>query len=171
MDPVLRVLLGRAGARRASLLGLARVVPPDLWSRRASSGAWTAHEHLAHALSADAVITAVLPRFSETSATALLELRAAALESAMSLPIDDLLNLASSRRDELRRFFATLPSGALQLEGLYDRADQGGARWPVTLGAYLALWAVHDSEHEQAIREAIAVPPDLSAIAHVRRLR
>jgi hypothetical protein len=172
MEPVVRVLLERADARRVSLLQLVDAVPAELWSRGVAGDSWTAFSHLAHSLSTDAVLATLIGRFEQTSLEELAALRIAALESSAALELKTLLDLAGERRETIRTLLAALPPAALDHRLSWHLDPRGwGRSVSLSLYAYLEAWAVHDTEHEHAIREAISTSPDLSAIAHARRLR
>jgi hypothetical protein len=98
----------------------------------------------------------------------LLSWRESALRNALELPRQALLERAAAERSALRSDLE-----ALGQESLFAATPahpwQPAAR--VTVFAYLEAWASHDLEHEFAIREAIASPPELSALAHIQRLR
>ena len=113
------------------------------------------------------MVAVLVSRFEEAAFADLPALRLAALERAVPLAIEDLLATSARERDHLRRVLAGLPPGSIERSITFPGALPG-VRF--SLLAYLEAWAVHDTEHELAIREAIAVPPDLSAVAHARRL-
>jgi len=177
MNPVVRVFAERAAARRASLLSLTDVIPAEFWQRRSPGDEWDAHHHLAHALSADSVVAKLLVAFLEhgTQETGLDELlgdREAALTASLDLEPATLVASGQAARNSL---LAQLERVAPpNLEGEFLRVATPSPWTPsasLTLYAYLEQWALHDAEHEFAIRAAITTPPDLSAAAHIRRLR
>lgn len=171
IHPVVRVLLERAEARRTSLLGLAAVVPDGSWARSAPGAEWTARHHLAHALTTDAVIAPLITRFRAEELAVLARRRVEALASTVALPMTDLLVRAESGRDDLKRRLAELTAGDLETTvSLPASGNAWGETASISLLQYLDLWASHDPEHEAAIRAAISTPPDLSAVAHARRM-
>jgi len=98
--------------------------------------------------------------------------RVAVLAAAAGRELGELLAEASAWRGQLSRALHALPPGALDRELIVPGVvGAWGEPKTVTLLAYLEQWSVHDQEHEQAIRAAVATSPDLSAVAYVRRLR
>lgn len=178
MIPVVRVLIGRAAARRESLLALADVVPADYWSRTAPGESWSAQRHLVHALSAEDALEGLLERINEGSGPLALEAgdlyaeREAAIEAAADLELASLIEQSVRARERTVRLLAALTPASI--ERMLVVVMPPGA-WPaqsvLVAYAYLEQWAAHDAGHEAAIRDAISTPPDLSAVAHVRRIR
>jgi hypothetical protein len=171
MLPIVRVLLDRADARRGSLLGLAEVVPVQYWERRVAGDDWSAHHHLAHALSADALVAEAVRSFSAEALTTLVSRRLEALQAALDAPLPALLERALADRARLREALAALGPEALEAEVPLRTDDSWGQTRSLSLLAYLETWAGHDSEHEAAIRAAIAVPPDMAGLARAMQRR
>ncbi|MGE0601380.1 MAG: maleylpyruvate isomerase N-terminal domain-containing protein [Dehalococcoidia bacterium] len=177
MNRVVRVFAERAVARRESLLELVSVVPEDSWSRNAPGEPWDAFHHLAHALSADNGVSEVLPAFTRTAARTipvveLLSRRESTIESAVALDLDQLLAQGAAARRQVLVTLEDLEQSDLECAALFiDQRSPWSQPAPITLFAYLEQWSHHDAEHEAAIRAAISTPPDLSAVAHTRRLR
>jgi hypothetical protein len=177
MNPVVRVFAERASARRTSLLGIAGVVPLDFWHRRALGHEWNAHQHLAHALTADHGATKLIRRFAaarhplETTMDDLLSIRAEAMAGMADLDIADLVERSQPLRVELHAVLSSLTPADLDQTLLRVQSpSQWSPSVSVTLHAYLDQWSIHDVEHEAAIRVAIATTPDLSAADHIRHL-
>lgn len=178
MIPVVRVLIGRAAARRESLLALVDVVPADYWSRTAPGESWSAHRHLLHALSAEDALEGLLQNINEGSgplaleAAALYAEREAAIEAAGALELGSLIERSALARERTVRLLADLTPASIE-RTLVVAMPPGS--WPaqsvMAAYAYLEQWAAHDAGHEAAIRDAISTPPDLSAVAHARRIR
>lgn len=177
MIPVVRVLAERAEARRGTLLTLAEVVPADYWRRRESDDAWPAHTHLAHALSADSLFARFLAGLIDITVEfefdpeVLLVERQAAIDQATDMAFDELFELGRSGRTAVLRALGALTPGSLETTLVMRGASRWGQPASFTVYQYLEQWAGHDSGHEAAIRAAIATSPDLSAVAHVRRMR
>lgn len=177
MNHVVRVFVERAQARRASLLDLATAIPEDFWTRRPPGEPWGAYRHLAHALSADAGVNAMIPAFISSSfqrfqVTQLLAERAKSIASAEALDFPALLDFASTGRREVIDALTRIEQDLLESEAAFiDERSEWAQPVALSLFAYLDQWATHDSAHESAIRAAIATSPDLSAIAHTRRLK
>lgn len=177
MNPVVRVFAERAAARRSSLLSLAAVIPDDFWRRRSSADDWDAQHHLAHALSADSVVAKLLGAFlergtQEVGLDLLLHDREAALSSLLHLETATLVASGQTARGSLLALLERVAPRDLDRDFLRIATP---SPWTpstsLTLYTYLEQWAVHDAQHEYAIREAVTTPPDLSAAAHHRRLR
>jgi hypothetical protein len=171
MLPIVRVLLDRAEARRVSLLGLAEVVPEAYWERRVAGDGWSARHHLAHALSADALVAEAVRSFSAEALAGLVARRLAALQAALDVPVPRLVERATADRAAVRSALAALGPDVLEAEVVLGTNDPWGGTHALTLLAYLETWASHDAEHEAAIRAAIAVPPDMAGIARAMQRR
>lgn len=178
MIPVVRVLFERALARRESLLGLVEVVPGDYWTRSAGGDSWTAYTHLAHALTADNALADLADLLAggagpvRLTAAAMYAERERCIQSSADLSPAALVVQAGRSRDRLTRQFGLLAPADLDRVLVWELP--GGslpAEVSISLFAYLEQWAVHDSGHEGAIRAAISTTPDLSAVAHIRRMR
>jgi DinB family protein len=170
IHPVLRVLVERAAARRVSLLGLVSVIPEGFWVRRVPGDDWSAREHLVHALTADDAVAEFIAGSPENAD--LEAARAVAMTQGAELPMKELLELAAKGRSRLIEVLFTMTpvdlERALPIPGA---VNAWGERLSITVFQYLEQWAAHDAVHEAAIREAIATPPDLTAIAMTRRRR
>lgn len=176
MHPVLRVLVERAAAKRTSLLGLASVVPDGYWTRSSLGDAWTARQHLAHALTSDDGVAAFIGTAAEQGRAEpgidIEASRSAAMERGAALPLPELIALAEAGRTSLVKVLAALGPADLERQLVVPRvATAWGEPVTITLYRYLEQWAAHDGVHEAAIREAIATSPDLTAIAMTRRRR
>ena len=169
IHPVVRVLVERAAAGRVALLDLAGVVPGEYWQRRAPGGAWTAQEHLTHALTADGLLLDVLAEPGQ--AVELARVRAEAIGAGVKLPYERLLEAAAAQRQELIRFLEGLPANDLEGPLVFPgTSETWGRPRSISVQRYLEVWAAHDAEHTAAIREAISAAPDLSAVARTQRL-
>lgn len=170
MHPVVRVFVERAAASRGALLELAGIIPDEYWQRRAQGGAWTAHEHLTHALTADGLLLNVLGEPAQ--AFELARVRAEAIGAGEKLAYGRLLENADAQRQELLRFLERLSAKDLECPLVFAGASEPWGRpQSISVQRYLEVWAAHDAEHAAAIREAISAEPDLSAVARTQRLR
>ena len=173
MHPVLRVLVERAASGRISLLGLASVIPDGYWTRSSLGDAWTAREHLTHALTADGGVAGFISNTAEPEpAWDLGAARDAAMRDGAALPLPELLSHAEASRAQLITVLGTFGPAdldrALVIPGV---VTAWGEPVSISLYRYLEQWAAHDGVHEAAIRDAIATSPDLTAIAMTRRRR
>jgi len=171
MLPSVRVFIERAIARRTSLLGLVDSLPADYWQRATHSGAWTAKQHLAHVATTDRLVVRVIESISLESPFAnLAEDRLAAIAEAEDQPVAELLDRMAEERTALVAVFARITPVDLEAS-----LPVPGTRTPwgepvaILVSSYLDSWARHDGDHEEGIREAIATPPDLSAVALAKR--
>ncbi len=179
----LAVIAGRAAAARYSLEALLDVVPDDYWVRRAEGEAWSAYDHLAHLATIDepmrqmleeanAGASTLLPYGAETGGDALAR-RESLMLTVSGESVESLRARMTSNREALLEVFHTLQPGALDasviLPGLVNAWGQPVA---ISLRHYLVNWAAHDTEHAEAIRQAITRPPspgDLALAAQRRR--
>jgi hypothetical protein len=170
MHPVLRVLVERAAVRRFSILGLASVIPDDFWTRRAPSDEWAAHQHLVHALSADAAVAEFIA--GKLEGPGLEAARARAMAEAAELPLPELIERAAAGRSQLIEVLTEMtPADLERALPISGAVNAWGEQLSITVFQYLEQWAAHDAVHEAAIREAIATSPDLTTIAITRRRR
>ncbi|MCK9518798.1 MAG: DinB family protein [Dehalococcoidia bacterium] len=179
----LAVLAGRAAAARSLLDALLDVIPDDYWDRRAQGELWSAREHLQHVATVDEpmrqlVLDAasgarLLRPYGVEGVAEAAERRAASMRTVTEYSIDRLREQMAETRNLLLASFEQLGSSALDLPVFIPGAvNSWGQPLTVSLRHYLASWAVHDSEHAEAIREAITTPPspgDLALAARRRR--
>jgi len=175
-----RVIVERAETHRQSLEGLIDAVPDDYWARRAPGESWSAHDHLAHVATIDALTCETLSEILTGAAVAWLagttvpaELsarRAAALQEAHDATPQTFRDRMRQNRAELVRLLSRLDVASLEssicVAGVLDAWGE-----PVRFGLrrYLAGLPDHDTQHEYAIRRAITAAPDLSTVALTRR--
>ncbi len=181
MLPEVRVFFERAGARRHTLIGLVEAIPSAYWPRTAPGDSWSARNHLEHVATADSFLDdLVLDVLRGTEAwlagTAnprlLLAARAGAMQTFESLPLDDLLDAMSAARAGLVDSLARIERPHLLVPVFVaGYVSAWGEPRPISFGSYLDAWAAHDTAHDAAIRDAVATPPDLVAVAMARRLR
>jgi len=180
MLPEVRVIVERAAARRASLEGLVEAIPADFWARRATGDAWSAHDHLTHVATIDELTGETLNQILSGERTVwiagagtpemLAARRQALLDKEAAMPMAALRQRMRETRVGLVRLLASLRAVHLDARILVAGVVEGWGE-PLAFGLrrYLAALPDHDTEHEQAIRQAISAPPDLSAVALTRR--
>lgn len=181
MLPEVRVFLERAGGRRHALLGLVEAIPLALWPRTAPGDAWSARNHLEHVATADAFLDTLVADLAAGAETwlartsdqqALLAARIEAMQLFETLPLEGVLEAMAQARSELVSALGELERTHLLVPVfIAGHVSAWGEPRAITFGAYLDVWAAHDSDHEAAIREAVSTPPDLVAVAMARRLR
>ncbi|MEO8538619.1 MAG: hypothetical protein ABI577_02685 [bacterium] len=177
---MVRVLVQRAASGRHSLLELVSVLPGGYLERQATDDDWPAHVHLGHALTSDALVADFVRLVHGDAGSdelgvhfaSLAAGRIAAIDSAIKLPLPELLDLAADAREALVGELQLLAAGHLEFVlPVPGVRDAWGQPLGVSVLSYLQQWANHDSGHESAVRRAIATNPDLSTVALTRRLR
>ncbi len=135
MNQVVRVFVERAQSRRLSLLELVSVVPDDSWSRRSMHEQWNAYRHLAHALTADDGVAAMIPAFAATNPTRLHvgelhEERENLIESVVHLELAALTELSVDARRRVLINLGALAQPDLEREIIFvdERSPWGQPR-------------------------------------------
>ncbi len=180
MNPVVRMLVQRAEARRYGLLELAMVIPEDYLSRRAQGDEWSARVHFVHALLTDRAVTLIVRAIAEgvdadhlgAVMESMIADRSAEIRSAEAQPTSGLVDASVADRANLYRELTRLTPAHLDaVLPVSGARNSWGQPLGISLVQYLEQWCHHDSGHEAAIRRAMATSPDLSTVALTRRLR
>jgi len=179
MNPEIAVLLQRAAGRRILLEGLLDSIPAAYWERQAPGDTWPAIDHLRHLATVDDLVLPIVQQaaggrgsvwLGGRKPTDLGQKREAAMNRVAGMSITGLRSRVRSSREAVAVVVGRLPTSSLDCVVRAAASDDGWSappEWP--LRAYLAGWAEHDTIHGEAIRRAITSPPDLAAVALVRR--